>query len=52
MKAIEDLAQHVDRCSRDIRKARTVLVQKMIRGRRGRGLSVSEAYKTQTPRST
>lgn len=31
MQDIEDLAQHVDRCSRDVRQARTVVVQRMIR---------------------
>jgi hypothetical protein len=31
MQDIEDLAQHVDRCGRDVRQARTVVVQKMIR---------------------
>jgi len=31
MKAIQDLADSVDQCSRDIRKARTMLLQKMTR---------------------
>lgn len=39
VQAIEDLAQHVDSCSRNIRKARTVLVQKMIRTERKRSFS-------------
>lgn len=39
MKAMEDLSQHVDNCSRNIRKARTVLVQKMIRPERKRSFS-------------
>ncbi|PKA65946.1 UPF0496 protein 1 [Apostasia shenzhenica] len=31
MKSIEDLGEHADRCSRDIRKARTVVLQRIIR---------------------
>lgn len=31
MQDIEDLERHVDRCGRDVRQARTVVVQKMIR---------------------
>lgn len=39
VQGIEDLAQHVDSCSQNIRKARTVLVQKIIRTERKRSFS-------------
>lgn len=39
MQAIEDLAQHADRCGQHIRKARTVLVQKMIKPAKKRSFS-------------
>ncbi|XP_010254953.1 PREDICTED: UPF0496 protein At4g34320-like [Nelumbo nucifera] len=31
MKSIEDLGEHADRCSRDIRRARTVVLQRIIK---------------------
>uniref|UniRef100_A0A0D6QUK1 Uncharacterized protein n=1 Tax=Araucaria cunninghamii TaxID=56994 RepID=A0A0D6QUK1_ARACU len=39
MMEIEDLFEHVDRCSRDIRKARTLVVMKIIRPSRKRSFS-------------
>jgi hypothetical protein len=31
MKSVEDLGEQADRCSRDIRRARTVVLQRIIR---------------------